>query len=141
MEIEKKTVKFLLNRERTIYKELILYEEAPDDEDMVLVETNVMGKEMKFKSENFFSALLALRRQLEKENIQIVCNGSAKCVYPSRMQLSMGSGRKAYKLSMGQQAKISNVVDIFDCDERFEFVDIDKQSKYYAEWLNSVMGQ
>jgi hypothetical protein len=95
---------------------------------------------MKIKGENFFSALLALRSELEKEKIQIVCNGSAKNVYPSRMQLSMGTGRKAYKLSIGQQAKNSNMVDIFDCDEELEFVDIDEQSKYYSEWLKSIMG-
>lgn len=140
MEIEKKTIKFLLNRERSIYEQLILFEEAPDEEDMVLVETKIMGNEMKFKGENFFSALLALRMELEKEKIQMVCNGSAKNVYPSRMQLSMGSGRKAYKLSMGQQAKSSDMIDIFDYDEELEFVDIDEQSKYYSEWLKSVMG-
>jgi hypothetical protein len=140
MEIEKRTVKFIIKGQKPIFEQLILYEEAPDNEAMVLVETNFMGNGMKIKGENFFSALLALRSELEKEKIQIVCNGSAKNVYPSRMQLSMGTGRKAYKLSIGQQAKNSNMVDIFDCDEELEFVDIDEQSKYYSEWLKSIMG-
>lgn len=139
MEVEKKNVK-LLNKERPMFEELFLYEEAPDDEDMVLIETTIDGQKFSYKSENFFSALQALRKELETKNIQIVCNGAAKNIYPSPMQMSMGSGRKAYKLSMGQQAKNSDVVDIFDCDENLDFVNLDEQSKYYSEWLKSVMG-
>lgn len=89
---------------------------------------------------NFFSALQVLRGELEKKDIQLECNGAAKNVYPSPMQMSMGSGRKAYKLCMGQQAKISDVVDIFDYEEGLDFVYMEDQSKYYAEWLKSVMG-
>jgi len=137
---EKKTVKLLLNKERPTFEELYLYEVAPDDGDMVLVKTTINGQKINIKGENFFSALLSLRKELEKENIQIVCNGAAKNVYPSPMQMSMGSGRTAYKLSMGQQATNSNMVDIFDCDEELDFVDIVEQSKYYTDWLQSVMG-
>lgn len=140
MEIEKKTVKLMLNRERPIFEDLFLYEEAPDDEDMVLIETTIDGQKFIYKSENFFSALHALRKEFETINIQIVCNGAVKNIYPSPMQMSMGSGRKAYKLSMGQQAKNSDVVDIFDYEEGLDFVNIEEQSKYYAEWLKSVMG-
>ncbi len=140
MEVEKKKVKLLLNSERTIFEDLFLYEEAPDDEDMVLIETTIDSQKFSFKSENFFSALQALRKELETKNIQIVCNGAAKNIYPSPMQISMGSGRKAYKLSMGQQAKNLDVVDIFDCDEELDFVNMDEQLKYYTEWLKSVMG-
>jgi hypothetical protein len=140
MDSEKKTVKLLINTENPIFAELVLYEEAPDDEDMVLLEITIDGQRISFKSENFFSALQALRKELEKKNIQIVCNGAAKNIYPSPMQMSMGSGRKAYKLCMGQQARNSEVVDIFDCDQGLDFVDIDKQSRYYAEWLKSLMG-
>ena len=141
MEVEKKNVKLLLNRERQIFEDLFLYEEASDDEDMVLIETTIDGKKINFKSESFFSALQSLRKVLENKNIQIVCNGAAKNVYPSPMQMSMGSGIKAYKLTMGQQAKNSDVVDIFDCDEQLDFVNMDEQSKYYTEWLKSVVGQ
>ncbi|WP_168121754.1 hypothetical protein [Paenibacillus sp. HB172176] len=141
MQVEQKNVKFLIDGERRIYGQLFLYEESPDDEDMVLLEAELMGKEFKFKSESFFSALIALRRELEKEGIQILCNGSARKVYPSRMQLSMGSGRLAYILTMGQQAKSSDMVDIFDYDDEFEFVAINKQVIYYNEWLNSIILQ
>ncbi|WP_341278983.1 hypothetical protein [Paenibacillus sp. FSL H8-0537] len=140
MEFEIKYVKLILNRETETTEELMLYEEAPDDEDMVLVKMKINGRIVNIKGENFFSALLALREVLEIENIQIVCNGAAKNVYPSTMQFSMGYGRKAYKLIWGQKAKIADVVDIFDCEEELEFVGIEAQSKYYSDWLRSVMG-
>ncbi|SFF40144.1 hypothetical protein SAMN04487969_1347 [Paenibacillus algorifonticola] len=140
MEFEMKYVKLMLNRETETTEELLLYEEAPDDEDMILVKMKINGRIVNIKGENFFSALLALREVLEIENIQIVCNGAAKNVYPSPMQLSMGYGSKAYKLIWGQQAKNADVVDIFDCDEGLEFVGREEQSKYYSDWLRSVMG-
>lgn len=140
MDTERKHVKLLTNEEKLIFADLVLYEEAIDEEDMVLLEIIIDGEKICNKSENFFSALLNTRKELEKENIQIICNGAAKNIYPSPMQMSMGSGRKAYKLYMGKQAKNSDVVDIFDCDESLEFVNIEEQSKYYDEWLKSIMG-
>lgn len=140
MDTERKRVKLLTNEEKLIFADLVLYEEAIDEEDMVLLEIIIDGEKICNKSENFFSALLNTRKELEKENIQIICNGAAKNIYPSPMQMSMGSGRKAYKLYMGKQAKNSDVVDIFDCDESLEFVNIEEQSKYYDEWLKSIMG-
>ncbi|GAA0127534.1 hypothetical protein UT300019_34400 [Clostridium sp. CTA-19] len=139
MNIERKIVKLLMNEEKLIFADLVLYEEAIDDEDMVLLEVNIDGQKISYKSENFFSALLNLRKELEKKNIQIICNGAAKNIYPSTMQMSMGSGRTAYRLCMGNQAKNSDMVDIFDYDEDLEFANIEEQSKYYTEWLKSIM--
>lgn len=107
---------------------------------MVLLEITVDCQKVSYKSENFFYALMNLRKELENKNIQIICNGAAKNIYPSPMQMSMGSGKTAYKLCMGKQARNSDVVDIFDCDEDLEFANIEEQSKYYAEWLKSIMG-
>ena len=139
MEVEIKNIR-LLYREQSISEDFFLYEKAPDDEEKVLIETIINGHKFSYKSENFFYALQALRKELEIKNIQIICNGAAKTIYPSPMQMSMGNGRIAYKLSMGQQAKSSDLVDIFDCDEELDFVNLDEQSKYYSEWLRSVMG-
>lgn len=130
----------LIDGERLIYADLILYDEAIDDNNMVFLEINFEGEKISFKGENFFQALLDLRRELEKNEIQIICNGAAKNVYPSRMQLSMGTGIKAYKMYIGKQAKMSDVVNIFDCDEELDFVKIEEQSNFYDEWLRSLRG-
>lgn len=81
-----------------------------------------------------------LRKKLEKKDIQIICNGAAKNIYPSTMQLSMGTGRVAYKLFIGERARQSHIVDIFDYDEDLQFVTIEEQHKYYLEWLKSIIG-
>lgn len=73
-------------------------------------------------------------------NIQIICNGAGKNVYPSGMQVSMGTGRAAYKLFLGQKASIADVVDIFDIDDSLEFVNISEQSDFYNTWVKSVRG-
>ncbi|HCL04141.1 MAG TPA: hypothetical protein DHW61_17325 [Lachnoclostridium phytofermentans] len=91
MEVEKKIVKLLLNKEKSTFVDLFLYVEAPDNEEMLLIETTINGEKINLKSENFFSALQTLRKELENINIQIVCNGAARKVYPSPMQMSMGS--------------------------------------------------
>ncbi len=139
MSIEKKSIKLRINEEPVTVEDLILWEEAPDDEEMVLLELTVSGRIISVKDENLFSALTALRQELEAVSIQILCNGAAENVYPSPMQMSMGPGRLAYKLCMGVQTGVADIVDIFDCDENLKFVTIDEQSKYYSEWIKSVM--
>lgn len=140
MEGEEKFIKFLIDKDKIVKENLILFEEAPDDEDMVLLEVEINGEKFSCKSDNFFLALQSLREELQKKNIQILCNGSAKNVYPSPMQLSMGSGRMAYKLRIGQQATKEDIVDIFDYEEGINIVEFDEQSKFYSEWLKSIMG-
>lgn len=56
------------------------------------------------------------------------------------MQLSMGTGRAAYKQNLGQQARMSDVVDIFEYDGRLNFVSIEAQLKFHNEWLKSITG-
>lgn len=138
MDREIKKIKVLNNKKNIMVVELQLYEEAIDDEDLVLLETTINNKKIICKGENFFFTLQDLRRHLERQKLQIICNGAARNVHPSPMQLSMGSGRKAYKLYMKHQAKNIDVVDIFDCDETLEFVSIEEQSRYYIEWLKSL---
>lgn len=76
-------------------------------------------------------------KDLEKYNLQIICNGSARNVYPSAMQFSMGNTRKAYQLYPGKQAAMNDLVDIFDCDENLEFTSVEKQINYFNDWIKS----
>lgn len=139
MEIEKKLIKLMKNG-TIIESELSLHEEAPDDIEKVLLEITMDGEIISCVCEDFFHALTNLRKELEEKHIQIMCNGAAKIVYPSPMQLSMGTGRAAYKQFIGQQATMSDVVDIFECDESLCFVGINEQSEYHQKWLQSITG-
>lgn len=141
MENEKILVKCLLKNTEIINVELKLYEEAPENQDMVRIDLALGDNEISCTGENFFNTLLEIRKELEKMNILIVCNGAAENVYPSPMQLSMGTGRTAYRQCLHQQARMTDVVDIFEYDENLKIVDVETQLKYHNEWLKSIMGR
>lgn len=140
MTYESKTIKFAMNDGKIFDSILKLYEECPDDEEMVLIELLILGATINFKHENFFLALQSLRQHLEDKHIQVMCNGAALNVYPSTMQLSMGTGRLAYKVKFGEPAKLKDVVDIFEFDNSLKFVKIKEQFSYYIRWLKSLEG-
>lgn len=88
---------------------------------------------------NSFCALLKIRSDLEKNGIILLCKGCAKNVYPSGMMLDMGIGDKAYLLNIGEQAKIKNVVNIFDRCSIDEYSTIEVQRKFYKCWEDSII--
>ncbi len=138
MDSEKKVIKLHRNEGEIIEGILKLYEESPNDEDMVLIELTVDSNTISFQDENFFEAFQALRRHLEERHIQIMCNGAAINVYPSPMQLSMGVGRSAYKLNVGKPATTEDIVDIFEYEGNLKFVGIEEQLNYYISWSKSL---
>ena len=86
------------------------------------------------KSDNIFDSVLELRKKLELKNIYLLCNASAINVYPSGMQKEFG-GTKAYKLQMGKQAALSDVVDIFDYDNGLKIGSVKEQEEFYENWI------
>lgn len=91
-------------------------------------------------AENYFDALISLRKELEKRSIKLLCKGCAKNVYPSSMILNMGNGERAYVLTMGKQARTSDLVNIFDPCDIQEYGSIIEQETFFKEWLNSLRG-
>lgn len=138
MDTEKKMVKLLFCNTDIKNAELFIYDNIEGDEDCVILEIDVNCKKFRGQSDNSFDALKELRECLEKEKIQIMCNGAGRNVYPSPMQFSMGNTRKAYKTYLGQQARMSDWVDIFDYKEYLEFVSINEQLKFNGEWVDSI---
>lgn len=94
--------------------------------------------EISICAENFFEGLLELRKELEKKNIKLLCKGCSINVYPSAMILQMGAGRMAYCLTMGQPARMSSLINIFDACELNEYASIDEQLKYFNQWCDSL---
>ena len=88
------------------------------------------------KSDNIFDSVLELRKKLELKNIYLLCNASAINVYPSGMQKEFG-GTKAYKLQMGKQATLNDVVDIFDYDNELKIGSVKEQEEFYESWIES----
>ena len=89
------------------------------------------------KSDNIFDSIVELRKKLELNNIYLLCNASAINVYPSGMQKEFG-GTKAYKLQMGKQATLSDVVDIFDYDSELKIGSVKEQEEFYENWIESL---
>lgn len=112
--------------------------ELVESDGSVSIRSNFKDNMYTFSGENYFEALINLRAFLEKDGFQIICNCSCKTIYPSPMQLSMGTGRIAYKLYLGVQAKTENIVDIFDVEENLECVSVAKQFEFYQKWIESL---
>ena len=89
------------------------------------------------KSDNIFDSVVELRKKLELNNIYLLCNASAINVYPSGMQKEFG-GTKAYKLQMGKQAILIDVVDIFDYDSELKIGSVKEQEEFYKNWIESL---
>ena len=89
------------------------------------------------KSDNIFDSVAELRKKLELNNIYLLCNASVINVYPSGMQKEFG-GTKAYKLQMGKQTTLTDVVDIFDYDSELKIGSVKEQEEFYESWIESL---
>ncbi|WP_146999396.1 hypothetical protein [Leptotrichia trevisanii] len=88
------------------------------------------------KSDNIFDSIVELQKKLELNNIYLLCNASVINVYLSLMQKEFG-GTKAYKLQMGKQATLTDVVDIFDYDNELKISSVKEQEEFYESWIES----
>ncbi|WP_433958660.1 hypothetical protein [Cytobacillus horneckiae] len=138
MEFDRKIIQVIKNDRSMCSCIMQLYEEAPDDDELVMVDLIYLNENNSFKGGNYFEVLRDIRLYFEKLNIQVLCNGAALNVFPSPMQLSMGNGNLAYILKMGEPAKIHHVANIFEHNPAFEFVTVEKQLEYYHKWLKSL---
>lgn len=86
----------------------------------------------------YWEALRETRSILEEQNILLICYGASINVFPSRMQLDMGYGVWAYKLTLGQPAKKKDIVWLFDTGVDVIPSTIETQYEYYQNWWNSI---
>ena len=110
--------------------------ENEEDVEVVLKAGNISIAK---QADNYFEALIKIRKELEKK-IKLLCKGYYRNAYPSGMLLEMGSGRKAYSLTMGKQAKMSSLVDIFETCEIEEYATVDEQYDFFNMWWDSIGG-
>ncbi len=120
--------------------ELQVWEEAPGNAGAVLVRLVLGGEVVQAVAEECFAALVVIRRALEAAGRLLVCNGSSLDVYPSGMSRSMGAGQKAYRLTMGRQALMADLVSIFETAPGVRPSRVDEQAAYFEEWIASLRG-
>jgi hypothetical protein len=52
---------------------------------------------------------------------------------------SMGCAEHAYRLKLGRQAKLEDLVEIFATDPEITPVSVEEQRQFYGEWLESLI--
>jgi hypothetical protein len=87
------------------------------------------------KDSDFWEALLQVRTELERDDIQLGCNGARIDVFPSQMQRQAIRGRKAYVLVKPRTAKRCEVVDIFGPASLELVGTVAEQRAFYDGWL------
>ena len=85
-----------------------------------------------------FAALLKLREQIEPRGIVLLCNGSRRDAYPSRMLSEMARGQKVYALRSGKQSSKADIIDVFGPAARSAVGTITEQRAGYEAWLQSL---
>ena len=119
--------------------EMNLWDTSPDDNHAVLIEVFLNGNVIRGTSQyGYFRAFCDVRKQLESLNLMPICFAACENVYPSSMIESMGYAEQAYLLTMGKQAKMSDLVDIFDTRDDIRPVTVEKQRQLFDNWFNSI---
>jgi hypothetical protein len=131
-------VKLRNNINKVDNAELYLYDEDPNNNENVKLELHYMEKIIDSSAENYFDALTNLREGLEHEGIQILCKGANRNVYPSAMQLGMGTGKSAYTLTINKQALQRDIINIFDSSNINDCVSVHEQKEYFNLWIKSL---
>lgn len=123
-----------------VIKKARLFLNEDDDKCQIKFEMEAVNVTVTAESENYFYALIELRKQLELQNMKLLCKGCSRYVYPSPMILSMGDAMEAYELTMGKQARSKDLVNIFEPCECDEYASVEEQYAYYEEWVKSKNG-
>lgn len=90
-----------------------------------------------YEEDDLFKALSAWRRDLEKQGISVLCQGSRINVRPSGMQREIGGGRGGYVHALGESPGSDSVVNIFET-YMGETATVDEQDRFFQDWLKSI---
>ena len=94
-------------------------------------------EECHVSSDDFFSALLDLRKQIEETGWRLLVKGAARNVWASGMSRSMGGGIKAYQLEKGVAASLDRMVNIFEVADEAEVGTVAEQEAFFSHWITS----
>lgn len=95
------------------------------------------GKVVETVASDYFQALCDARVHLARDGLVPFCYGASLNVYPSGMARDMGQGLKAYKLKIGEQARTTDLVEIFAEGPDVIPACVDLQEEYYRDWLDA----
>lgn len=117
----------------------IWYDYVSEDSEMLIL--HIEGEDISESAQalDCFSALIEVRRKLEKKDAYPLVMGANKRVYPSPMQRNMGDGRSAYMQRMGAPAVMSDCVDIFEPCNYEDISTVVEQEQYHNRWISEKL--
>jgi hypothetical protein len=89
------------------------------------------------KSNDYFGALIHIRRELEAKQIRLLCWGARKDVWPSGMQRDMGGGMTAYQL-LGDGTNNPDARSIFEYASPETIGTVDEQKDNAEKWYQKA---
>lgn len=92
-------------------------------------------KKKTYTGSDFYKCFGRVRE--DNPNIKFLCKGSKINVHTSSMSSQMSMGLKAYELTLGKTASLSDVVYIFDFDENNLTNNPVEQRDFFIKWINS----
>lgn len=110
----------------------------PEHPELVHLTLALRDRQFAASASDFFTALCFVRREIEAEGLLLNCYGASQNVFPSGMSRDMGIGDMAYKLTMGQRARTTDLVSIFHTGPDVLPATVEDQEHYYHSWLESL---
>ena len=89
-------------------------------------------------ADDYFAALIEIRKELEPKGIKLLCKGCSRNVYPSNMSIEMGGGWIAYEMKMGKEVEREDHVCIFDACTLEEYATIEEQLLFFEQWYENI---
>jgi hypothetical protein len=94
------------------------------------------GWSKKYSGTDVYSCLGAIIK--EHSGLKFLCKGAKLSVRPSSMSFQMSSGIAAYDHVLGKRASRTDLVNIFDYEDKQIVSDPQLQEDYFYRWLESI---
>lgn len=111
-----------------------------EDSDDSLIELSIDGSAVSGTGDDFFEAFCRIREQLEPLGLQPQCYAAHLSAFPSGMSRSMGGGVQLYRLTLGKQAHMDDLVHMFDTADDVEPASVADQREFFNKWIGSLRG-
>lgn len=90
----------------------------------------------RYEGHDLFRCLRELRFKLDVFGVKVLCNGARIDATVSGM-LSDSGARKVYLTTMGQHARLEDLVNIFDEADPEKVGTVEEQDNYHNKWVVS----
>jgi len=95
-------------------------------------------KQISAKNYDLLETLIDIRRELNKENLDILVNGSRKNISSSPMLRDASAGAKTYLIRMGIQARLEDIISIFEPISKEYYASLEEQQQFHDSWTESL---